>query len=75
MHCSCLTSPSHLPCLPLPRRRAKRLRRLLKLITVDIMQSALRSFSLRSWALMAVVLLAHCACFVVLVEQVDSQHK
>jgi hypothetical protein len=75
VHCSCLTSPSHLPCLPLPRRRAKRLKRLLKLIGGDIMTASLQGFSLRSWALLALLVVAHTVCFVVLVQQVDSQRR
>lgn len=56
-------------------RRAKRLKKLVKLITVDIIQSAVNSFSLKSWLLLAVLLVAHIVCFVVLVQQVDSQHR
>jgi hypothetical protein len=62
----------HLPWLC---RRAKRLKKLVKLITVDIIQSAVNSFSLKSWLLLAVLLVAHIVCFVVLVQQVDSQHR
>jgi hypothetical protein len=37
--------------------------------------AALRRFSLRSWVLLAALLLAHIVCFVVLVQQVDAQNR
>jgi hypothetical protein len=55
--------------------RAKRLKKLHRLLTCRAAQSATARFKTHTWALVGIILAAHITCFVVLVLQINSRYK
>jgi heme/copper-type cytochrome/quinol oxidase subunit 4 len=56
-----------------PRRRAKRLRKLDRMMQSSTAQKATGAWKYRTIALLLVVLATHIACFVVLTTQVERR--
>ena len=55
--------------------RAKRLKKLHRLLTCRAAQSATARFKTHTWGLVGIILAAHICCFVVLVLQINSRYK
>jgi len=55
-----------------PCRRAKRLKKLTRMLTSKAAQTATDRFRSHTWALIAVLMVAHVACFGVLMYQVSA---
>lgn len=79
--CALLSASRHIaphltsPCDPRPLppaacRRAKRLRKLSRMMTSRLAQTATERFRLHTWGLLAILMIVHVVCFVVVVMQV-----
>jgi hypothetical protein len=56
-------------------RRAKRLRKLSRMMTSRLAQTATEAFREHTWGVLALLVVAHVACFAVLVIQVTSRYQ
>jgi hypothetical protein len=60
--------------LLLPLRRAKRLKKLSRMLTSSIAQSATNTWKRHTLYLLAIIVVAHIACFAVVSTQLDARH-
>lgn len=74
VHAPAAASPPQPPHV-LPRRRAKRLKKLTRLFTCSAAQSATIRFRERTWLLTFIILAAHLCAFAVLVSQIEARYS